>query len=70
MARFLGGTFGVVLVVAVFLATGNFHSAGASSSGFGAAMRLAGLLSLAAALVALALPDKRAAGMAQAKSAA
>jgi EmrB/QacA subfamily drug resistance transporter len=70
MARFLGGTFGVALVVAVFLATGNFHSASASSSGFGAAMRLAGLLSLAAALVALALPDKRAAGMAQAKSAA
>jgi MFS family permease len=70
MARFLGGTFGVALVVAVFLATGNFHSASASSSGFGAAMRLAGLLSLAAALVALALPDKRAAGLAQAKSAA
>jgi hypothetical protein len=33
-------------------------------------MRVAGLLSLAAALVALALPEKRAAGMAQAKSAA
>jgi EmrB/QacA subfamily drug resistance transporter len=59
MARFLGGTFGVALVVAVFLATGNFHSASASSSGFGAAMRLAGLLSLAAALVALALPEAR-----------
>ena len=70
MARFLGGTFGVALVVAVFLATESLHSASAFSSGFGAAMRVAGVLSLAAASVALALPDRRAAGMAQAQSAA
>ena len=56
MARFLGGTFGVAFVVAVFLATGSLHSASAFSNGFGAAMRVAGLLSLTAALVALALP--------------
>ena len=68
MARFLGATFGVALVVAVFSATGNLHSARDFSSGFGAAIAVAGFLSLAAALVALALPGRRTAGIAHAKS--
>jgi len=69
-SRYLGGTFGVALVVAVFAATGNVASARAFSHGFSAAMGVGALLSLAAAIVALALPTNRVAAIAQAKSAA
>jgi EmrB/QacA subfamily drug resistance transporter len=69
-SRFLGGTFGVALVVAVFAATGNVASTRAFSNGFAAVMDVAALLSLAAAIVASALPAKRVAAIAQAKSAA
>jgi EmrB/QacA subfamily drug resistance transporter len=68
MARFLGGTFGVALVVAVFAAAGNLTSARAFSSGFAAAIGMAAFLSLAAAMAALALPGRRASRMAHAKS--
>ena len=59
MARFLGGTFGVALVVAVFATVGNPTSAAAFSTGFAAAMSAAALLSLLAAMTALVLPRKR-----------
>jgi hypothetical protein len=56
MSRFLGGTFGIALVVAVFAATGNVASARAFSLGFEAAIGVSALLSLAAAIAALAIP--------------
>jgi EmrB/QacA subfamily drug resistance transporter len=69
-SRFLGGTFGIALVAAVFAATGNVASTRALSHGFSAAMGVCALLSLAAAIVALALPARRASVIAQAKPAA
>jgi Major Facilitator Superfamily len=69
-SRFLGGTFGIAVVVAVFVATGNVASARAFSNGFAAAIGLSAFLSLVAAIVALALPGKPASAIAQAKSAA
>jgi EmrB/QacA subfamily drug resistance transporter len=67
-SRFLGGTFGIALAVAVFAATGNVASARGFSNGFAAAIGVSALLSLAAAIVALALPAKHASAIAQAKS--
>ena len=46
MSRFLGGTFGIALVVAVFAATGNVASATAFSAGFVAAIGVSAALSL------------------------
>jgi hypothetical protein len=47
MARFLGGTFGIALVVALFAAVGeDLTAARAFSSGFAAAIGMAGLLSV------------------------
>ena len=68
MARFLGGTFGVALVVAVFATVGNPTSAAAFSTGFAAAMSAAALLSLLAAMTALVLPRKGAFPVQHAKS--
>src|SRR5262249_567305 len=68
MARFLGGPFGVALVVAVFAAVGNLTSAVAFSTGFAAAMSTAALLSLLAAMSALILPGKSTFPVAHAKS--
>jgi EmrB/QacA subfamily drug resistance transporter len=67
MSRFLGGTFGIALVVAVFAATGSVASDQAFSTGFVAAIGVSAALSLAAALAALALPTKRELTTAQAK---
>jgi sugar phosphate permease len=64
-SRFLGGTFGIALLVAVFAATGNVASTRAFSNGFAVVMAVSALLSLA-----LALPARRVAATAQAKSAA
>ena len=57
--RFLGGTFGIALAVAVFAATGNVVGERAFSVGFAAALAVAAVLSLAAAIAALALPARR-----------
>ena len=67
MARFLGGTFGVALVVAAFAATGSVASERAFSGGFTTAIGVAAVLSLAAAIAALALPAKREVTTEQAK---
>ena len=68
MSRFLGGTFGIALLVAVFAATGNVASAQAFSNGFVAAIGVSSFLSLAAAIAALAIPGKRESTVTQAKS--
>jgi EmrB/QacA subfamily drug resistance transporter len=68
MSRFLGGTFGIALVVAVFAAAGNVASARAFSNGFVAAIGVSAFLSLVAAIAALAIPGKRESTMTQAKS--
>ena len=68
MSRFLGGTFGVALIVAVFAGSGSVASARAFSNGFAAAIAVSAVLSLAAAIAALALPAKHASTIADAKS--
>jgi hypothetical protein len=59
MGRFLGGMFGVALLVAVFSGTGAVGSAAAFSGGFGAAMMIASALSLLGALAGLWLPSRQ-----------
>ena len=62
MMRELGGVFGIAVVVAVFAAVGGYASAATFAHGFAAAVGVAAGLSLAGALVALALPRRRMAG--------
>jgi EmrB/QacA subfamily drug resistance transporter len=59
MGRFLGGMFGVALMVAVFSGTGAVSSAAAFGEGFGAAMMLAAALSFLGALAGLCLPARQ-----------
>ena len=61
MARFLGGMFGIALLVTVFSASGAVDTPAHFSKGFTAAMRVAALLSLAGAFVGLWLPARRSA---------
>ena len=56
MMRELGGVFGIAVVVAVFAAVGGYSSAATFAHGLAAAVGVAAGLSLAGALVALALP--------------
>ena len=58
MARFLGGMFGVAILVTVFSASGATGSAVAFSTGFAAAMKVAAALSLLGALAGLWLPAR------------
>ena len=59
MMRELGGVFGVAVAVAVFAAAGSFASSGAFLDGFAPAIAVVAALSLAGAIVALALPGRR-----------
>jgi hypothetical protein len=59
MMRELGGVFGIALAVAVFAAAGSYASADAFLDGFAPAIAVVAGLSLAGALVALALPGHR-----------
>jgi EmrB/QacA subfamily drug resistance transporter len=65
MGRFLGGMFGVALLVAVFSGTGAVGSAAAFSGGFGAAIMIASALSLLGALAGLWLPARQRVAAAQ-----
>jgi MFS family permease len=56
MLRFLGGAFGVAILVAAFAATGSLASPAACSVGFAAAMGVAAALSSAAAIAGLWQP--------------
>ena len=59
MGRFLGGMFGIALLVAVFSAQGAVDTPAHFSSGFAAAMMVAAMLSLFAALAGGFLPARR-----------
>ena len=59
MGRFLGGMFGVALLVAVFSGTGTIGSTAGFSTGFASAMLVAALLSLLGALAGIFLPARR-----------
>jgi EmrB/QacA subfamily drug resistance transporter len=64
MMRELGGVFGVAVAAAVFAGTGSFVSADAFLDGFAPAIAVVAALSLAGAVVALALPGRGQAGKA------
>jgi hypothetical protein len=66
MLRFLGGVFGIALLVAVFATRGSVASPQAFNTGFAAAMGVAAVLALAAAIAGLWLPARREAALAQA----
>jgi len=59
MFRFLGGAFGIAVLVSVFDHTGGFASPQAFSAGFSAAVGGAAVLSAVGAIVAIALPARR-----------
>ena len=59
MGRFLGGMFGVALLVAVFSGTGAMGSAAGFSAGFASAMQVAAALSLLGALAGIFLPARK-----------
>jgi EmrB/QacA subfamily drug resistance transporter len=59
MGRFLGGMFGIALLVAIFAAKGAVDTAAHFSAGFAVAMMVAAVLSLCGALVGLWLPARR-----------
>jgi hypothetical protein len=59
MGRFLGGMFGIALLVAVFSANGAVDTPAHFSAGFAVAMLVAAVLSLGGALVGLWLPARR-----------
>jgi hypothetical protein len=59
MGRFLGGMFGVTLLVAVFSSTGAIGSTTGFSAGFASAMLVAALLSLLGAMAGLFLPARK-----------
>jgi MFS family permease len=61
MFRFLGGAFGIAALVAVFDRAGNLDTPQAFSSGFGAAVGIAAVLSAMGAFAGLALPARHAA---------
>jgi EmrB/QacA subfamily drug resistance transporter len=58
MMRELGGVFGIAVLVAVFAGAGSFASPEAFLDGFAPAIAVGGLLSLAGALAALAVPSE------------
>jgi hypothetical protein len=59
MGRFLGGMFGIALLVAIFSARGAVENAGRFSAGFSAAMTVAAGLSLLGVLAGLCLPARQ-----------
>ena len=65
MGRFLGGMFGIALLVAVFSANGAVDSPADFGAGFAAAMTLAAALSLLGAVAGLWLPARRRVTLAQ-----
>jgi hypothetical protein len=68
MFRFLGGAFGIAILVAVFERAGSFSSPAAFSAGFAAAVGVAAVLSAAGAIAGLGLPARRAGALATARA--
>jgi hypothetical protein len=65
MARFLGGVFGVALLVTIFSASGATASPASFGIGFAAAMTVAAALSLLGAFAGWWLPVRSRAALAQ-----
>jgi hypothetical protein len=59
MLRQLGGVFGVAVAVAVFAHAGGYGSPAAFSDGFGPALHVSAVLSLAGAFAGAALPGRQ-----------
>ena len=68
MLRFLGGVFGIAILVAAFAGTGSVASPEAFSAGFAAAIGVAAALSLSGAIAGLWLPARRDVVLVQAKA--
>jgi EmrB/QacA subfamily drug resistance transporter len=68
MSRYLGGVFGIALLVAAFTQAGGFGSARAFSAGFALSIGVAAGLSLAGAIAGLALPGREVANAAPAEA--
>ena len=68
MMRFLAGTFGIAILVAVFAARGGLGSAPAFSAGFAPAIAVAAVLSLLGAVAGAWLPNRRRAHVVQAQA--
>jgi EmrB/QacA subfamily drug resistance transporter len=64
MFRFLGGAFGIALLVAVFDRAGDVGSPAAFSAGFTSAIGVAAVLSAAGAIAGVGLPGRREASVA------
>jgi EmrB/QacA subfamily drug resistance transporter len=58
MLRFLGGVFGIALLVAAFAAAGDVSSAQAFSDGFALAIGVSAVLSFGGAIAGMALPGR------------
>jgi hypothetical protein len=58
MARFLGGMFGIAVMVAAFSANGAAHSVAGFGRGFTSAIMVAAALSLLGAFAGLVLPAR------------
>jgi hypothetical protein len=69
MLRFLGGAFGVAILVAAFAARGSLASPETFSAGFAAAIGAAAVLSLAAAVAGMWQPARRTIPLVQAAKA-
>ena len=68
MSRYLGGVFGIALLVAAFAQAGSFGSARAFSAGFALSIGVAAGLSLAGAIAGLALPGREVVSAAPSKA--
>jgi EmrB/QacA subfamily drug resistance transporter len=70
MLRFLGGVFGIAVLVAVFARAGSLGSPATFNAGFAAAISVSAALSLLGALAALGLPGRREPALTQAEASA
>lgn len=68
MFRFLGGVFGIAIVVVVFAATGGVDSPEAFNAGFVAAIGVTAALSLFGAVAGLWQPARHVAGLGDARA--
>jgi hypothetical protein len=66
MLRYLGGAFGIAILVTVFARTGNFGSAQAFTEGLSQAVGVSASLSFAGAIAGLWLPGRSAGALAPA----
>jgi len=68
MLRFLGGVFGIAILVVVFARAGSFGSAQTFSDGFARAIGVSAALSIVGAVAGMGLPSRRETALAPAKA--